>query len=139
MHGLAQSFNDKSNKLKDKSSTIGAAYSGYSQGGDEGAEAEQDLDNLNNKIACLKNSVRNFILSSDKIAQMIKKNTLQEQAILEIYKSDKKLLENYLERIDHHKELTPRLIKPTNVDRTLGNHRSSSVDAGRERSKLLII
>ena len=133
IQGLTQTMNEKSYKAIDKSSTIGAAYSGFLQIEDEIHEPEKDMDNLSHKLGCLTNSIKNFILSSDKMAQLIKKNTLQEQTILEIYKSDKKLLENYLERIENHKGLTPRFEKPSNLDKTI-NHRSSSVDAGRERS-----
>jgi len=63
-------------------------------------EIKKEYDNfmisMNQKISYLKMSVRNFIISSGKIAKFISGKSAEEEFALKVYENDKKVLENHL-------------------------------------------
>ena len=87
------------------------------------------------KLNSLKMTIRSFILSSDKIMKLVPRNTVHEQTTLEIYRNDKKMLENQLNRVfifkvDGQERFERFSAGPGN--------RSSSYDDSKRRSKVNI-
>ena len=88
------------------------------------------------KFNTLKMSIRSFILSSDKLMKLVPRNTVHQQTTLEIYRNDKKMLENQLNRVF--------IFKVDGQDRyerfSAGSgNRSSSYDDSKRRSNVNIV
>jgi len=104
--------------------SIGEAY-------ENSQERERDLVSF----STLRTYIQNMITSADKLTKFLPRITSQELRALELYRNDKQVLENSLNRVNEKDiEMTPRdSIKPVSSRKFSPDVRASSVDAGKDR------
>ena len=104
----------------------------------EGGETDRDFEgsSLDQRLISLRLSAKNFINSAEKVVKLLPRNSIHEQTTLEIYKNDKKMLENYLNRIP---ELEPASQKLKTVGSLPENRHLRSSSVGRARGNNISI
>ena len=107
-------------------------------------ERERDLEIIDRNLSftTLRTYIKNLISSSEKLTRILpQKITSHEQRILDLYRNDKQVLENCVNRMNAKDVvITPRdSIKPVSSRKMSPDVRASSVDAGKDRSNLLIL
>lgn len=131
---------DTQDKTK-HSKASNAAYNESTEGMDarlaqvfEGGETDRDFDTspLDQRLISLRLSVKNFINSAEKVVKLLPRNSIHEQTTVEIYKNDKRMLENYLNMIPELEPLPQKLMKTAgNLPDSKQHIRSSSVGRAR--------